>query len=186
MPWDDRKLIERWQRGDPTAFEEIVRSWQTPVGRFLTRMIGCAEAAEDLSQEVFLRVYRSRESYSENGSFRYWIYQIALNVTRDAKRRERIRPKSIELHEGEAPGSPPAVELQRKELADAVNHAISELPGSLREVLVLRHYEEMSFADMSRLLKTPASTLKSRFATALARVGEWLRERGFLAKDDQP
>lgn len=186
MPRDDAKLVEGWQRGDPTAFEAIVRRWQAPVGRFLARMVGSAEVAQDLSQEVFLRVYQARDRYHENGAFQVWLYRIALNAAHDAVRRERKQPQPIENCESESLIDSPESECQRNELADAVAAAIGNLPDTLREVLVLRHYEEMSFVDMSRLLKAPASTLKSRFATALTRVRGQLREMGFLQEDNQP
>lgn len=183
MPHNDSELVECWQRGDPGAFEAIVRRWETPMGRFLSRMVGNAEDAKDLAQEVFLRVHQARENYRENGAFQVWLYRIALNAVRDAARRNRRTPNPIEDCDKEFQQDSPEAESQHKELTDAVERAIASLPDTLREVLVLRHYEEMSFAEMSRLLKTPESTLKSRFSLALLRVRDRLRERGFLFED---
>ncbi len=183
MPLNDSELVECWQRGDPDAFEAIVRRWEAPIGRFLSRMVGSPEDAQDLTQEVFLRVHQARESYHENGAFQVWLYRIALNAARDAARRRQKRPNPIENCEQELPQASPEAESQSNELADAIEHIIANLSDALREVLILRHYEEMSFAQMSRLLKIPASTLKSRFSTALMRVRDRLRERGFLFED---
>lgn len=184
MPQNDSELVECWQRGDPDAFEAIVRRWEAPIGRFLSRMVENPEDAQDLSQEVFLRVYQARESYRENGAFQIWLYRIALNAARDAARRHRKRANPIGNCEKESPQASPEAESQHNELADAIERIIANLPHALREVLILRHYEGMSFAQMSRLLKTPASTLKSRFSTALMRVRELLRERGVF--EDHP
>jgi RNA polymerase sigma-70 factor (ECF subfamily) len=175
----DAELIERWHQGDIAAFEALVRRWQEPIGRFLQRLTGRRELAQDLCQEVFLRVYQAGPRYREQGAFRTWIYRIALNVVRDAARRGRQAPVAIADREV-MDRQPPADALcQRQELADLVTRAVAELPEPLRVVLILRHYERMSFEDIARLTSTPASTLKSRFAVALKRLRERLHEQGW-------
>src|SRR5262249_38663111 len=106
--------------------------------------------------------------------FSTWLYQIALNAVRDTGRRQRHEP--LPLTNGELPTTlpgPPVLSMQR-ETSDAVSRAIADLPEPLRLVLVLRHYEDMNFEEMARLLQPPASTLKSRFAVALNRLRERL------------
>jgi RNA polymerase sigma-70 factor (ECF subfamily) len=175
----DAELIQRWQAGDPAAFEAIVRRWQQPVARFLFRLVDQAEQVHDLSQEVFLRVYRAGSRYRDNGHFSTWLYRIALNVARDASRRCRLRP--VSLVEQEVPARQTAVDAicQQEELARSVAQALAELPELLRIVLVLRHYENMSFEEIARLTGTPASTLKSRFAAALGRLRQRLQQLGW-------
>ncbi len=95
MPRDESDLAERWQRGDADAFEAIVRQWQAPIGRFLTRLVGSPEDVQDLVQEVFLRVYQARGRYRENGAFRVWLYQIA--PMRPATRHDAIGKALIPL-----------------------------------------------------------------------------------------
>jgi RNA polymerase sigma-70 factor (ECF subfamily) len=175
MGTDDRELIRSWQQGGHAAFTALVRRWQQPVARFLYHLVERKEAVPDLCQEVFLRVFQARSHYRETGHFSTWLYQIALNAVRDAGRRRRHEPLS--LTNGELPTSlpgPPVQSIQR-ETTDAVSRAIGDLPEPLRLVLVLRHYEGMNFEEMARLLQTPASTLKSRFAVALGRLRERLR-----------
>src|SRR5436190_18269759 len=89
MGHDDPDLIQRWQRGDAPAFEALVRRWQTPVARFLARLVGRPDLVQDLCQEVFLRVHLARGRYRTDGAFSTWLYRIALNVARDALRRHR-------------------------------------------------------------------------------------------------
>jgi RNA polymerase sigma-70 factor (ECF subfamily) len=175
MGMDDAQLVRSWQQGGPGAFEALVRRWQQPVARFLYHLVDRKESVADLCQEVFLRVFQARSQYRETGNFSTWLHQIALNAARDAGRRKRHDP--LPLANGEPTAitlGPPAL-CERKELADAVSGALAELPQPLREVLVLRHYEGMNFEEMARLLETPASTLKSRFAAALCRLKERLR-----------
>lgn len=173
----DAELVQRWQEGDPAAFEALVCRWQQPMARFLARLVGRPELVQDLCQEVFLRVYLAGPRYRETGAFRTWLYRIALNAARDAGRRRR--PVQALADDRLPDGAPAAADVcARRELAEAVARALADLPEPLREVLVLRHYEGMSFEQMSRLLGVHASTLKSRFAAALERLRRRLKHLG--------
>jgi RNA polymerase sigma-70 factor, ECF subfamily len=176
---DDAELVRRWQDGDPAAFEALVRRWQRPVARFLARLLGPSGPVPDLCQEVFLRVHLHRDRYRAQGCFSTWLYSIALNLARDSARRSARKPVALP-DEGLAASSPPAERAwERRELGEAVDLALDRLPLPLREVLVLRHYQGLSFEDMARLLGTPASTLKSRFAVALRRMQQLLTALGW-------
>jgi len=179
MGQHDAELIQRWQRGDAAAFEALVRHWQQPVARFLARLIGRTELVQDLCQEVFLRVYLAGPRYRETGTFSTWLYRITLNVARDAGRRRRQEPQAWPDQEPAAPTAPAEHLCEHNERVQAVAQAVAELPAPLREVLVLRHYEGINFEQMARLLKVPASTLKSRFAVALNRLRERLQQLGW-------
>lgn len=172
------ELIERWQRGDPAAFESLVRTWEGPIGRFLFRMTRSVETSRDLTQDLFAKVYTARHTYRDRGHFSTWIYRVALNLARDEARRNR-RPTEpypeVEMAGNEQPGDCCA---ERNERVETVASALGELTPPLREVLVLRHYEDFSFEDMARLLETPASTLKSRFAVAIRQMADRLAARG--------
>jgi RNA polymerase sigma-70 factor (ECF subfamily) len=174
----DAELIQRWQQGDASAFEDLVRRWQQPVVRFLFRLVGQVEPARDLCQEVFLRVYHAGPRYRESGAFVGWLYQIAMNVARDAARRCGRGVVPLANHEVVDRAAPADAICQRQETARLVAQAIAELPEPQRLVLVLHHYERLSFEEIARLTRTPASTLKSRFATALARLRIRLQELG--------
>jgi RNA polymerase sigma-70 factor (ECF subfamily) len=181
MATDDAELLKRWQRGDAAAFEMLVHRWQQPVGRILARLVGKHQVVSDLAQEVFLRVHQAAPRYREKGFFATWLYRIALSVARDAQRRRRRLDALIS--EPPDPSKSADAVCAQKESAQAVIAALEELPGPLREVLVLRHYEQMNFEDMSRLMGTPASTLKSRFAAALNRLRSRLQQLGFSAEE---
>lgn len=179
-PEPDAGLIARWQRGDRAAFEQLVREWHPRVGRFLVRLTGCPELARDLSQEVFLRVYLAVGKYRDNGHFSTWLFQVALNQFRDAARKSARRP-AVALPEAELPTEAPSFE-DRERIA-VIAEALQELAPALREVVVLRHYEDLNFEAMARLLGTPASTLKSRFAVAMTQLRERLTARGLAPEE---
>jgi RNA polymerase sigma-70 factor (ECF subfamily) len=164
---DDAALVARWQCGDAQAFADLVRRWQQPIARFLTHLLGRPDFVSDACQEVFLRALLAGSRYRESGRFSAWLYRIALNVARDACRRCRRATASLVNGEPVSPASSPEAASEQRELAQHVTAALAELPEPQRLVLVLRHYEGMSFEEIARLTATPASTLKSRFAAAL-------------------
>jgi RNA polymerase sigma-70 factor (ECF subfamily) len=184
MGCDDAHLIQRWQQGDAGAFEALVRRWQQPVARFLFRLVGRPEPVHDLCQEVFLRVYLAGPRYRPSAAFSTWLYRIALNVTRDAARRSRREPVSLSGQDVEDQAPPAEATFQQKEVANIVARAVAELPEPLRSVLVLHHYEGMTFEEIARLTQTPASTLKSRFAAALRRLRKQLQHLGNDAEEE--
>jgi RNA polymerase sigma-70 factor (ECF subfamily) len=169
-----------WRNGNAAAFEMLVRRWQQPVARFLFHLVGREEPLANLCREVFLRVYEHRSRYRETGAFSAWLYRIALNVGRDALRRRRKEPRRLGDEEPAAAGPSPEAACEQAERGRLVAQSIADLPEPLRIVLVLRHYEEMSFEQVARLLGEPASTIKSRFSVSLLRLRERLR---FLCDD---
>ncbi len=164
-----------WRNGNPAAFEMPVRRWQQPVARFLLHLVGREESLADLCQEVFLRIFEHRGRYRETGTFSAWVYRIALNVARDALRRRRKEPCCLGDAEPPADELAPDAVCEQAERGRLIAQAIADLPQPQRIVLVLRHYEEMSFVQIARMLGEPASTIKSRFGAALQRLRERLR-----------
>jgi RNA polymerase sigma-70 factor (ECF subfamily) len=182
----DSELMKRWQQGDSLAFEALVRRWEQRVANLLQRLLVIADQIPDLCQEVFLKLYQARDRYQENGNFAPWLYQIVLNTARDAGRRRRRQPVRAEHVEPVDSAKPAEAHCEEKELGARVRQAVAELPAALREVLVLRHYENLNFEEMARLTGTPASTLKSRFASALNRLRGRLQELGWNPEEMQP
>ena len=185
MPSHNQEVINCWQQGDADAFTQIVRDWQVPVCRFLGRLVDQADNVPDLCQEVFLRIHRAGHRYRENGAFHTWVYRIALNVARDAARLDRRRPTTSQFTDAESAVASSDPNLEHREMTEAIAACVAGLPTEQREVLVLRHYEDMSFVEMSRLLDTPESTLKSRFTAALQQLRLQLRSRGFAPGDEE-
>lgn len=173
MDFADHALVRRWQAGEPAAFEALVRRWERPVGRFLARYT-LRPDIDDAVQEVFLRVLRGGKSYRPESAFSTWLFQIALNVARDLYRRRR--PDALPLASAEPVDEvEPFAAYQTRETTEAVTKALAQLPDHLRLVLLLRHYEGLSFEEIGRVSGLPASTCKSRFAAALARLRPVLR-----------
>jgi len=179
---EETDLFPGWQNGDPAAFSALVRHWQAPIARFLFHYVGRKDLVQDLCQEVFLRVFLAAPRYRERGELSAWLYRIALNVARDRARRGRLDVTPLMDFDIASDLPAPGDRFERHETSQLVCRAVAELPEPLRLVLILRHYENMNFEQMARLLGTPASTLKSRFTAAL----NILRQRlGHLAPDNE-
>jgi RNA polymerase sigma-70 factor (ECF subfamily) len=175
----DAELVRLWRDGNAAAFEAIVARWQQPIARFFYRYSGAESGISDLCQEVFLRLYCAGPRYRENGVFSSWLYRIALNVARDTGRRQRRPMLSLVNQEIIDRSAGAEDRFQQQELVGCVADALALLPETLRLVLVLRHYEHLSFEDIARLTGTPASTVKSRFSAALTRLREQLQQSGW-------
>jgi RNA polymerase sigma-70 factor (ECF subfamily) len=186
MADQDAELVRRWRRGDTAAFETLVRRWEQRLARFLGRLVGDPTAVQDLCQEVFLRAYLAGDRYRESGHFSAWLFQIAVNAARDAARRRRRLPQPLPNHEPAADTPLAEKQYEQRELQHVLAAAVAELPEPLRAVLALRHDEGMSFEEMARVLETPASTLKSRFAAALGRLRARLQQLGWGHEEINP
>jgi RNA polymerase sigma-70 factor (ECF subfamily) len=174
----DHELMRLTAEGDGEAFAVLVRRWERRVARVLAPLTQSAEDTEDLRQEVFIRVLTASERYRPCGEFSTWLFRIVLNLARDHARRTKRRPQSMCGDQPDEHEAPPPGDAARRELAEAIAASLDALPEELREIVVFKHYAQMSFAEMAEVLGAPASTLKSRMAVALRRLRAELARRG--------
>ena len=180
----DRADMERLIAGHDTALNDLMERHATPVFHFLCRRVGNEDDANDLAQETFVRVFKSRSSFHTNEKFSTWLFTIAANLARNHFRwRSRHPNVSLEAETGEAeqtvgstlPANDPAPNEQAlaTERAKAVRFAVSKLPDDLREAIVLCEWEELSVAEAAAILETTPKTVESR----LYHARQILRER---------
>jgi RNA polymerase sigma-70 factor (ECF subfamily) len=181
MGYEDAELVRRWQAGDVTAFEALVRRWEQPVARFVLRFTGREDLVADLCQEVFLRAYLAGPRFRGQARFSTWLFRIAINLARDAGR--RARPVLRPTPQGVSPAADTVCE--QAELLRRLEQAVAELPEPLRVVLLLHHDERLPFEEIARATGTPASTLKSRFAAALQRLRARLPQLGVGPEENE-
>ncbi len=175
----DAELVVRTRAGEVQAFGELVRRYQTAVFNVCYRLAGERREAEDMAQEAFLRAYQRLETYDEARPFGPWMRRLAANLS--LNRLQRKAPEELPLHEEYtwAPGHAdlPEPAAIRHERAAAVRRAIAELAPHYRAVIELRHYQGLSYAEISQALGLPLSDVKSHLYRARRQLAEILDPR---------
>ena len=183
---DETALINLAQRGDLDAFNRLVLAYQDQVYNHALRVMGETAAAEDATQEAFISAYRNLGGY-RGGSFRAWLLRIVTNACYDELRRRKRRPSTpLEPldEDGEEVESPswlvdasnlPEDELEREELARAIQHCLNSLPADFRAAVVSVDLQGLDYAEVAQALRVPLGTVKSRLARARLRLRDCLR-----------
>lgn len=174
----DEKLVARAVSGDPDAFGEIVRRWDRKIFALCFGMLGREDDARDAVQETFIAAYRNLKNFRGEAKVSSWLHRIAVNQCLTTKRRAKTRAEEFmddDSSEDErvfvAPASAsPASSSEQNERFRIVRQAVGSLPLDLREVVVMKEFEEMTFQEISDTLEIPLSTVKSRLYTALKQL----------------
>jgi RNA polymerase sigma-70 factor, ECF subfamily len=174
MARSDVQLMLGVKAGDDTSFELLLQRYRRPLVNFLYRMVRDSTSAEDLAQEVFLRVYRARKDYAPNAKFTTWLFRIATNLALNALRDGRHRQLEVsidqpmdygeeEQHVIEVRDKAPAIEQQliERDRASMIRQAVDALPEKQRAAVLLHKYMELDYAEIARILDCSESALKS-------------------------
>ncbi|WP_135556843.1 RNA polymerase sigma factor [Paenibacillus cymbidii] len=162
----DEELVARVRQGDPDAFRQLVEKHQTFVYGIAQQVVQRRETAEDIAQEVFLRLYRTIAGYRGEARFTTWLYRIAANTAADYMRRQRRRPGTVLLDRvkewlGDRREEPEAAVL-RKERQVSVQELLARLPEKYRLVLYLYHYRQLSYEEIGAICGLPVKTVETR------------------------
>jgi RNA polymerase sigma-70 factor (ECF subfamily) len=187
----DLELLGRFHAGDHTAFGLLLARYQGSIYNFAFRSLGDRQAAEDLTQEVFLRVIQGATGFQSQSKFSTWLFTIARNLCVDHGRRMRHRRHaSLDAPGMEADGGAPVRLLDRlphhqpgtersasgARIRERVAKAVAELPADQREVFLLRQVNDVPFAEIATLCGIPENTVKSRMRYALERLQKALSD----------
>ena len=182
----DQQLVERAQRGDKRAFELLVSKYQRKLGRLLSRFVRDAAEVEDVTQEAFIKAYRALPSFRGESAFYTWLYRIGINTAKNyLVALGRRAPTTTGFDNEEAEGfedaeqlrdaSTPESELEGKEIAATVNHAMDALPPDLRTAITLREIEGLSYEEIASVMNCPVGTVRSRIFRARDAIAAELR-----------
>jgi RNA polymerase sigma-70 factor (ECF subfamily) len=179
----DEQLLENYRHGDTEAFRLLIGKYQDDLLRFLVRLTGDRQAAEDIFQETFLQVHISADTFDPTRRFKPWLFTIAANKARDLLRK-RVRRQEVDLSapvgRGDEDGGhtfvdlmqvnvpPPEEGLQSEERDRQVQRAIDRMPQALKEILLLAYFQRLSYAQIADELQIPLGTVKSRLHSAVA------------------
>jgi RNA polymerase sigma-70 factor, ECF subfamily len=174
----DPGVLRKAQRGDERAFSIIVRAYETPVFNYVLRLVGDRALAEDLTQEVFLRVYQGLPKFSLRCKFTTWLFQVTKNRVLDELRASERRPRHLVALDDIAPLEVMDAPIERGETVDALWRAIEGLSTDLKMALLLRDVAGLSYTEIADALEVTLATVKWRIykgredvALALAREG---------------
>jgi len=178
----DEALAADMANGDAAALRVLYDRYEGPAFRFLLRLTGDREAAKDLMQETFTRVWTMARMFDpERGRFKSWLFTIALNITRN----ERSKKRYSAIHVGQevvetmpAGGEAPDAALLQAETRRRVSEAMGKLPPLLREVVVMKIHQQLKFTEIAEVTRTPEGTLKARFHRAVEELRRHLGTGG--------
>ena len=178
---EDVRLMLAFREGDVGAFDRLFRRWSGPLLRYLERMVRDAASAEDLVQEAFLRVHRSRERYSPDARFSTWLYRIATNLALNELRRPRHKAVHSSTDDEQArplASGGPAVDevVDARRMGGRVEDELARLPEKQRAALCLAAVEGFSYAEVAQALDVTQQAVKSLVHRARSTLAERLRE----------
>ena len=185
----DRDLVLTAATGLEGSFEELVSRYQRPISAYVYRMVGDYEAALDLTQEIFIKVYGSLKRYRSEFKFSTWIYKIAHNAAVDHLRRNAGRAQSLVKGTGddqydlpiESGGLSPEQESEREERRVEIELVVRSLPTAYRELIVLRHSQDLTYDEIVEVTGLPLGTVKNRLFRAREMMRQQFLEKGITS-----
>ena len=189
-PEHEKHCIERVLKGDANAFEHLVHAYEKTVYNLALRTLGNREDAEDVTQEAFLKAYRSLDSFRGDSKFSVWLYRIVSNLCLDllrSRQRKPVQSLTVEDDDGEIgeleisdEHFSPEKLLDRKLTRESVQRGLSALPDDARQILLLRELQGMSYEEIGQALDLEPGTVKSRIFRARKRLCAFLFQDGNL------
>ena len=178
----DKELVKRVQKGEKGAFDILVLKYEHKIVNLVMRYVRDPELSLDITQEAFIKAYRALPRFRGDSAFYTWLYRIAVNTAKNYLAAQRRRPKDIELdlQDPEQYGlhaklketdTPEAVALS-EELQETLERAIAALPDDLRQAIVLRELDGMSYEEIAQTMDCPVGTVRSRIFRARDAIGK--------------
>ncbi len=184
----DWEWVQRTLAGDPRAYGVLVLKYQRRIQRLIARMVRDVDLVEDIAQETFIRAYRALHQFRGDAQFYTWLYRIAVNTAKkflhDLQREPTIAAaffagddddETFWKKQEQSSGDTPDTVLAAKELAAVVNAAMDALPEDLRQALILREIDGLSYEDIAEVMNCPAGTVRSRIFRARESVAGKIR-----------
>ena len=186
LPQPDFGVLKKAQRGDERAFSLIVRAYETPVYNYVLRLVGDRALAEDLTQEVFLRVYQGLPKFSLRCRFTTWLFQVTKNRVLDELRAVERRPRAVVALDDIPPLEVLDAPVERVEAMDAVWRAVNDLTVDLKMALLLRDVVGLSYTEIADSLEITLATVKWRIYKAREEVQLALERDGLGLEGREP
>jgi RNA polymerase sigma factor (sigma-70 family) len=174
---NDLELVELFQKGSEASFNELVRRYQEKVYWIAYRFVNDHDQADDIVQDVFVKVYGALKNFRGESGVYTWLYRITVNIALNVIRKQRIRDfvRIDEFFEtAEEESAQPDVIFEKDEQHKLIEDAIAKLPEKQKAVFILRYHEELSYEEISLILKTSVGGLKANYFHAAKKIGEYI------------
>ena len=175
---DDTQLVERCLCGEVKAFDILVEKYQKPIFNIVYRMCHDYEDARDLTQAVFVRVYEKLGSYNSEYKFFSWIYRIAINESLNYMGQKKAMSEIPEDYHSE--DNTPVEILEQVEMTENINHCLTQIDPKYRALIVLKHFQNCSYEQISQIMDLPEKIIKSRLYMARQQLGRVLMKKGVV------
>ena len=182
----DAELVAAILKGEQERFSELVQRYQGRLVNYLFRLLRSRQEAEDLAQEVFFKLYQALDRYDPKYKFSTWLFRVAQNAAIDQIRKRRLQLVSMDRQgsddremgswEFPSPDPSPYRDLRNQERGSAIQSAIDGLPWDYRELIVLRHYGELSYDEIAKLKEMPLGTVKNKLFRGRQMMKEKLQD----------
>lgn len=183
----DEMYVKKALEGDQRAYQQLTEKYRRPLQFHVTKMVKETEQVEDLVQEAFIKAFKNLDSYSTSYAFSTWLYRITTNHTIDYLRKKKLKTTSIDkpikTREGEMSFELPDEQAEtdrgiiRKQRKKIITHAIENLPEKYRQVIEMRHIEELSYQEIAEQLDLPLGTVKAHIFRAREMLYKALKDK---------
>ena len=177
MTNEEQLLVANVQRGEMAAFQELVEKYKQKVYYMALDMTGNHHDAEDLSQEVFIKVYASIKDFRGDSKLSSWMYRIAMNTCIDKTRRKRLKLVELDdkVHEKPSRGVNPEQAMQALSTQEQIDQALQKLPPRQRSIFIMRHYNDLMLREIAEALGISEGTVKAQLFRAVQRLQKELK-----------
>jgi RNA polymerase sigma-70 factor (ECF subfamily) len=180
---DESSIVDRFRKGEKSAFEELVLQYQDKIYNLCRHMLRNTHDAEDAAQDTFIKAYHNLDNFRPEASFYTWLYRIAVNTCLDYKKKPFFESFFKKADEGEEFIDEPASDrpspeklYESKQIGSALNNSIRKLPSKLRTAIVLKEIEGLSYEEIADILEVSTGTVKSRISRAREELKQHLKK----------
>ena len=178
---DEQQIIKQILAGDKKAYAQIINEYKNPLYATILRMTRNPQTAQDFVQEAFIKIYEQLPKYDGKGSFKSWLYRVAINFCIDEFRKKSYQMKQAELQDDQLVNeSHPEVIFLKKEQSRQLEKLIATLPELERMILLLRYVNELSYAEIADLLHIPLSDVRNKLHRAKKKMRNQVQEGGYF------
>lgn len=178
---DEQQIIKQILAGDKKAYTQIINEYKNPLYATILRMTRNPQTAQDFVQEAFIKIYEQLPKYDGKGSFKSWLYRVAINFCIDEFRKKSYQMKQAELQDDQLVNeSHPEVIFLKKEQSRQLEKLIATLPELERMILLLRYVNELSYTEIADLLHIPLSDVRNKLHRAKKKMRNQVQEGGYF------